>query len=666
MFEKTFQELKIGPVTVRNRLYMCPMGTSQAEQVPGDIGTYLPSERQAYYYAERAKGGFGLIYQEAGPVHRSSDPAPMYMPMLSDERSVPGLTRIVDEVHKFGAKIFLQMWHISFHGGGFRTRLPLYSPSQVPNLESGTVPKEMEIEDIRDVQDGFVKAALNARRAGYDGVEFHCSHSYLPNLFLSPAFNRRTDEYGGSLENRMRFVLEIIDRVREAIGPDMALGIRLLTDEMVPGGYNLEDCKEMCRRFEATGKLDFIDLDLGNYHTAPLMISPLYIPAGYATEYIAAIKGVVKTIPVTGTPGGFSDPAEIEKVLAEGKMDMVGLGRASIADPQLPNKMREGRVDEIRKCIRCMEECTGRIFRPAPVSCAINPAAGNEKQWGVGTFTQAEKRKRVVVAGAGPAGLEASRVLSLRGHEVLLYEKEDLGGYLKSYASMPGREHYEGVIRWYQNQLEKNNVSVSLGKEVTPELIQELKPDAVVVATGSRYRRDGFSGMSLTPIPGWERENVVTPEEVITKKATVGRKVVIVDDEGWDMGLLLADLLADGTRDVTIVTRGNTAGANVAHLLMVTMMLVVRNTSKGVKFNTSTAVSGIKGKVVTTRNIYTQVEKRIRDVDTVVLVTARESDDKLYKELKGKVAELYRIGDCVAPRRIGDATHDGHLIGRLI
>lgn len=664
-FRYLFKPIRIGPMEVRNRVYIPAHALFYAEPVPGEPMVRLPSERHAYYLAERAKGGVGLIIMEVAAVHSSAE-----MPTaisLWDERVIPGLKLIADMVHEHGAKIFCQLWHCGHQAWNPISRSPSLCPSQTPMVGSPSAPKEMEIEEIKEVERAYGVAARNVVAGGFDGVEIHASHGYLPEQFLSAFWNKRVDEYGGSLENRMRFLLEVIDQVRQKVGDKVAVGLRMNADELVPGGNSHEDMKVVARKLEETGKLDFLDVDIGlNSHSLHIMIAPMYVPAGHQVDYIAGIKKAVKEIPVLGCAGRITDLTMAEKILADGKMDMVGAVRGHIADPELVNKAREGRLDDVRACIACNEFCLGHFSPPVPVACQQNPAVGREKEWGIGTLKPAGLKKRVLVVGGGPGGMETARVAALRGHEVHLHEKDpELGGRLRLEASLPGRSDIETAVRWYDIQLKKLGVKVSLGKEVTPELVNRLNPDVVVVATGSSWLRSGFSALTAAPIEGWEQKNVVTPEQVLRKEVEIGAKVVILDCEGMETAPGIAELLATAGKSVEIVTP--MPGIALGLAMMAQMFCIYERTLKaGVQITPNSLMVGISGATVTLVNTYTLEIRQIEDVNNVVMVTAKASNNELYKKLKGKVMELYCVGDAVSPRRFGDAVYQGHKVGREI
>lgn len=680
-FEYLFTPLEIGPVTVRNRILITGHATAFGEPHPvcGEPGFY--GERYAHYLAERARGGAGLITFGQVNVHPTTAYELVNASIGYDRGAIPGFKLATELIHRHGAKTFIQLMHSGMNNSGEISRLPVWAPSNVPGpgLIGKETPKAMEEEDIAELVEYYGRCAAHAREGGFDGVEVHSTHSYLGQQFLSPLFNKRKDRYGGSLENRMRFLLEVLDRIRGAIGREMALGIRLPGDELVPGGLTLEDMKEVARELEATRLVDFVNVSVGTIHAAHVIVAPMYVPHAYLVPLAAGIKEAVQNLPVFCI-GRIVDPLEAERILADGHADMIGMTRAHIADPEIGNKAHEGRPEDIRNCVGCCQGCIGHIITWKPIVCTQNPAVGKEKEWGIGTLKPAPKKKRVLVAGGGPAGLEAARVAAERGHEVVLYEKEPaLGGQVLLAARLPGRDEMEELVRWRRLQLEKLGVKVVLGTEVTLQLVEAQgsrphqmgsppfpggAPDAVVVATGSTPLRNGFQGFTCAEIPGHDQEHVRVAEDFLTGRAQAGKRVVILDEEGHIKAAGLAELLAERGAQVEILTRGLYVGMELDFTTL--SALYQRVLEKGVAFSPCTFIKEIDGPTVVATHVVTQEERRIEGVDTVVLVTGNRPEEGLYFALKGKVRELHRVGDCVAPRRADRAIHDGYRVGRSL
>lgn len=646
-FKYLFTPIKLGPVTVRNRIYFGPHGTMLADK------DYLMDERYVEYQRARARGGAGLIIAGMMTVMKNSrDFAGIQE--IYDERVVPRLRQMAEAVHNEGATILVQLCHSGRESDPELSRLPAYAPSAIP---SGAlfrdVPKEMEIEDIQEVIDAFATAARYAKEAGLDGVEIHGASGYLLQNFMSRAMNLRTDEYGGSLENRLRLTLEVIDVVREAVSSDSVVGIRIAADDFLPGGNTIDDYKEIAQRLEATGKIDFIHVGGPFYEGIFGLGQGMQTPLGFFTPHALAFKEVVD-LPVFND-FRINDPVQAEKILANGQGDMVGIIRGLIADPDLPNKAREARLDEIRSCIACDQGCLGRVTKGKAITCLQNPAVGLEKQ--IGILKPAKDKKKILVVGGGPAGMEAARVARLRGHEVKLYEKEqELGGQVNIAVKASPRAELGGITRYLVKQMEVLGVHVKLGVEVTTELIAQEKPDTVVIATGSRP----FS----PPIPGADQDNVVNIWDVLLEKVDMGENVVVVDggEAHWPC-CSTAEHLAEMGKQVEIVTPLMIVGMELANTTDLPAFLL-RVRSKGVVFSPNTLLTQISGNTLTVLDIFTNTPRTIANVDTVVLAAGNRVEDQLYKSLKGHVKELHRVGDCVAPRRALEAIYEGYNLGR--
>jgi len=638
-FKHLFSPIKLGPMTLRNRI----VSSSHATNFHSVIGPI--TDRAFNYYLSKATGGLGLI------VTQFTVP----MALLSDA-TIPTYKNLADAMHQEGTKLMVQLalpgkfGSSDTYGGTLSSSSPL--PATTPYRGTGEVPRQMEIEEIKEAVQGFAIAASRAREAGLDGVEISLAVGFLFSQFMSPAFNQRTDEYGGSLENRLRFPIETIDAVREAVGKDFVVGIRLTGDEFLEGGIDLELAKLNAQRLEATGKLDYISICAGTFFNPEAHIPPMYFPPGCFAYLAAAIKEVV-SLPVMAV-GRINDPVQAEKILADNQADLVIMNRATICDPEMPKKAQEGRLDEIRKCTGCNEGCIGRWIQGLPITCAYNPEIGREKEFAI---TPAPVKKRVMVIGGGPAGLETARVAALRGHQVSLYEKgSELGGQLNIAAKAPMREDFLEVPRFYKHQMKILGVEVNLETEVTAEMVSAENPDAVVVATGSLPY--------LTQIPGAEGANVVEVRELLQEKVEAGQNVVVIAGEQHIQAVSAADFLAEKGKTVELLTDGLYPGAMLdAPTLMV---VLPRLLSRGIKITPSTGVKEITENVVVVFNVFTREERKIEGVDTVVIATAGRADDALYRSLKGKVKELHAVGHCVSPRKMITSVLDAAQVGRVL
>ncbi|HJV35236.1 mycofactocin system FadH/OYE family oxidoreductase 2 [Geomonas sp.] len=652
MFPNLFSPLKIGTTEVKNRISFQPHLTNLA------IGN-LPSERQMYYWGERAKGGAGLIITEELTVH----PTDMAYEKLIDvyhSEVIPGFKKITDYVHQYDAKIFAQLNHNGQQGDGSLSRLPVWAPSPVPDVLFRETPKEMEPEDIEEVARYYALSAIHSREGGFDGLEMQFGHSSLARQFLSPLTNFRTDEYGGSLENRMRAPLKFISAVRKAVGNDFTLGIRMCADEMIPGGLDLAQVQEICALFEASGLIDFMDLSIATFYNLYLVEGSMHTPLGYTIPLAAGIREKIK-LPVFCT-GRINDPVMAEKVLASGQADMIGMCRGLICDPYLPKKAFEGRMDDIRYCIACNQGCIGRIGMNKTIGCVQNPAVGREKAWGEGTLEKAAVRKKVMVVGGGPAGMWASKMAGRRGHDVTLVDKnENLGGQVLIGMKGVGRDEFGVIARNEKSQVDKAGVKVKLGVEVTAEKVLAEKPDVVVIATGSQPKSH--------PVGGADGPAIFNVWQVLNNEAELGDNVCLIDYDGHHRATATAELLANQGKKVHMITSSLFIGAELGPTqdLYLTRQRLLQ---KGVTFTPDIAVievAGEKGaKTVKGFNVYSNIWDEWGPYDSLVLAMGQKADDALYLELKGKVPELYRIGDSVAPRKVDMAIWEGHRVGREI
>lgn len=672
MFENLFKPIQIGPIQIKNRSVFLPCGTNMAEPawIDGDF-VALPSEKDAYYYGERAKGGCGLVIVESSLVHPAADMNPINLIHLYLDQCVELMKPMADAVHKHGGKIFIQLSHLGVQAMTQRVMRPMQGPSQIPPVRGMIGCKELEKDEIKEIIEHYGKAAKNVIAAGFDGVEIENEYC-LPVQFLSPFFNKRTDEYGGSQENRNRFLLEIVDKIRETIGYEKALGMVLNPEELLlPGGHDGDAMCKIAQTIEATGKVDFMEVKIGTKHSFAAVMAPIGsgIPPGRNVEAITKITRSLKgKMVIIGNPI-MPTPYMADKLIEEGRMDMVGCGRGLIADPEWANKAKEGRVRDIIPCISCQQFCIGRDYLGVPLSCVLNPATGREEQWGIGTLKPATKKKKVLVVGGGLAGLEAARVAAARGHQVSLYEKEKvLGGQIQMALKLPSKGMLMTAVKWFERQLAKLKVDLVKGVEVTRKLVDELNPDTVIVATGSSFDPTGVSGLISYPIPGWDQKNVHAPEAIYKDEVETGNNIVILDDEGFDVALGVAYLLASKSKKVEIMTRYT----SVAPVLSSTPTFrfpyeFTRILNLGVKCTPNTYIKEISGNTVKAFHVYTKEEVVREGVDDIILITSKKSHMDLYKELKAEgKREVISIGDAAAPRGYGEAVYDGHKVGREI
>ncbi|HEY7692601.1 MAG TPA: FAD-dependent oxidoreductase [Gaiellaceae bacterium] len=653
-----FSPLGIGGVTVRNRI----MQTAHVKLFAHDA---VDSQRNVDYQAARARGGAGLLITGNRVVHPTSTTGFPRVAWAYRPEALEADRRLTEAVHEHGAVIFAQLNHFGVNASSDSADdlRVLWGPSAVKSPAYGETPKAMEHDDIREVVEWWGRSAELTREGGFDGTEVHISHSYLLHQFLSPLYNKRTDEYGGTFENRLRFSREVIDEVRRRAGSDWVVGVRISLTDFVPGGLDVGDAIRVAQELERAGGIDYVNVTAAGYHNIWRAIEPSDVPDGYLVDLSAQVKAAV-SLPVF-TVGGIKDAALAEEILAAGKADMVAMTRAQIADPEFANKAREGREDEIVHCIRGNQGCIGRVFKGLPIACTVNPAAGREGRFG-GPLPPADPPARWLVAGGGPAGLKAATTLAERGHEVTLVERAgELGGQVSLILRTPGREEFLWLVADLERQLDRLGVDVRLATEATPALVGELAPDGVVVATGAVPSRTGFSSVNplVETLPGVDQDNVLTGWDVLLGAQPIGRRVVVLDDDGTRAVAGVCEVLIDRGSEVELVSRWNAlfpttlTTLDMAHLYS-------RLLGKGLAYRLNTWASAIEGARVSLFNLYTGAAETIDGVDTVVLSAGAKANDDLYFALEGRVANLHRIGDCVAPRKLDHAVYEGYLAGR--
>ncbi len=645
--EKLFTPIRLGKLEVRNRIVCPPLvtgyGTPSGEVTDGHLK----------WYETFARGGTGLIVVEFAYVCPDGAAGPDHLGIWHDGL-IPGLHRLTDRIHAFGAMVAVQLGHAgrqtaSAFIGGIPTLAPsaISCPLREPILHE--TPKELSVEEIEEIVGQFSDAARRAKEAGFDGVELHGAHGYLISGFMSAYSNKRHDAYGGDLQGRMRFPLEIIGRIKREVGQDYPVGFRFSGDEHVPDGRTIAESRRVARLLEAAG-VDWLHVSAGVYGSFWSLIPPYGVEEGVNVPEAAAIKEVVG-IPVI-TVGRIKSPEIAEEILRENKADMVALGRQLICDPDWPLKTAAGQLDDIRPCIGCTQGCINRqIVEGKPSSCIYNPEAG----WQGESMTRAEVQKTVLIAGGGPGGLEAARVAALRGHKVRLLEKDGkVGGRFSLACVGPFKQEFALAIKWLFGQVSKLGVKVELNREVTPEVVKEIDPDVLIVATGAVAQ--------MPAIPGIDRQGVVFGEDVLAGKATMGANVAVIG--GGGVGTEVADFMAQRGKKVTLVEMMPEIGPPTGISVIVTQALMPRLLRNGVEVKVGwTAKEIIDGGIVISKD---GGEEVITGIDQVIVATGLKPTNELATRLEGKVPEIYVIGDARAPRTAFEATHEAAEVARII
>ena len=644
-YEKLFEPGKIGTMTIKNRGVMVPMGSSMADK------DGVVSERQIRYYAERAKGGIGLIINEyTGVDDVDSMPSAHYM-RIAREYHVAAMEELVDAVHMYDCRIVAQLHHAGATSNPAYTGRDNIAPSAVPIADGRPVPREMTLEDIKRVQGKFVDAAVRCKKAGYDGVELHAAHGYLLAEFFSRYYNRRTDEYGGSMENRCRFIAEIIAGIREKLGPKYPLLVRMCGDEMTPieGFLDMEESIEIAKYLESLG-IDAIDISMGSSRNADANCEPFSYKPGWKKHVAKAYKAALN-IPVIAT-NTIKDPEFAEQLLEEGVCDFVGMGRSQLADPAFMNKAKAGKSEQIRKCIGCLY-CRERILGlDMPIRCSVNARTAREIEFP--EYRKDGAGRKVAVIGAGPAGMEAARVLALRGYAPVLFDKnEKAGGTLNIADKPPFKDKITSMVNAMIAELDALNVEWRLGEEATVEKVKELDPAGVIVACGAEP--------VIPPVPGADGANVVTAEDVISGKAPAAGKVVIIGS--GLTGLETAEmLLEDGSTagKVSIVEMLPQIGPGIFGAILNDEMSWIKPHEPNLY--PGHALVSIQEAAVTVKELATGKEFDI-EADTVIMAAGIKPRADVADAFRAAFDKVLVAGDARKGGRIATAIREGFEAG---
>lgn len=636
-FENLLSPCEIGSLTIKNRIAMPPMQTSYAD-TEGFI-----TDPQIDYYVERAKGGVGLIVFEHTGVLEQGKASPN-MTLLSSDEHILGFRKLIDAVHKEGVKLAVQLNHAGRQTSSKITGMPIVAPSPVPCPIRKEVPRELSTDQIHRIIGSFTEAALRAKKAGADAIEIHMAHGYLIAEFLSPFSNKRSDEYGGDILGRTKLAVEVLTATREKVGPDFPIICRLSGDEYVEGGLILDDTKKIAKVLESMGA-DALDI------SAALGGRPMNQPTYYADEgalvhLAAGIKSVVG-VPVI-TVGRIRNLFLAETIVRERRADVVSMGRALIADPHLPRKTFENKVEDIVWCISC-NRCL-QSLDTGPLSCTVNPEAGRETEF---RLTPASEPKKIVIIGGGPAGMKTAQIAALRGHDVTLYERSDrLGGNMTLAAIPPKKDILLEPVTYLEGQLRKLPVNLRMRERFSIEMVEEIGPDAVIVATGSRPYFPNIKGI--------EESRVLTYAEVLAEQRDVGSNVAIVG--GGGIGAELADYLSGNGRNVTLVEMKNGIALDLPDHLQ--YHLNSRLIKKDVEILVSTKVVEFRSGALIVED--GRGKRILKEFDSIIIALGAVPDDEIARDLERKNIEFHTIGDARDPREAREALFEGQAIASRI
>lgn len=672
-YRHLFTPLDIGRHTLRNRIVMAPHGVSFL------AGHGNAVDRIIDYHVERARGGAAMItmsnfvmppsWRRLGTWGGNLETSAFGGLDLANEPALANAYgRLAGGIHDEGALFVVQLnagGRQYYTTGMVPFGIPLAAPSALPCPRTRTIPKAMAAWEIEEMVETFAKAARMVRDAGADGVELFAAQGYLLSEFLSPHTNRRDDAYGGSLENRMRFMVEALAAIRHETGPDFLVGLRMNGDDFVEGGFGIEEACKVAGQLADQQMVDYINVSGMTYLDYPGWIADATQPEATFAPQAAAIRAAGRGLPIAVVTR-IGRPGKAEEIIASGAADMVGMARALISDPEFPKKAMAGDEDDIRYCTYSNQSCSMGQSLGRGVGCIHNTAVGKEGQLGIGRMRPAAQRKRVLVVGGGPGGMAAARVAAERGHSVRLLERNtELGGQLRYIARMKARREFAEVTRWLTHRLNRLGVTIETGIAADRAVIAAASADALVMATGSFPGRSGQSAFraDMQNLPGMDPLSIFTVFDVFERPQQIGRRVVIVDEDPHLSAAYVAEHLADNGHAVTIVTPQLYPARELHPAFVPALYRALR--SKGVEIVADTQTMEVAGGTLVCRTHFTGQDRRIV-FDGLILAMGNVADNDLAHEARGIAGEIFEVGDCVAPRRIDDAILDGERAGWMI